>query len=221
MIIKEGLEQRFRAFFQFLDDFGSRAFAAVKFAESTFKKCDTFRREFISMQAERMEVEGSKAERIPEGTAARWNVVIDLERTAHESVGAHLVPLLHCRGAAEGRKLANAYVSAELASVRDDRPLADLAVVPHMGVSHDEYVWRNASATTALNCAAIERRVFANDAVFANFKASRLPCVLEVLRRRPEDCTRDSSTTFSPISAFSSTTHQGPITADSWTLAFG
>ena len=187
MFIKEGLEQRFRAFFQFFNNFGGRAFAAVKFAESTFKKCDTFRREFISMQAERMEVEGRKAERIPECTAARGNVVIDLERAAHKSVGAYLVALLHRGSATEGGKHADTHVAAKLASVRNDSPLANLTIVPHMGISHNEDAWRNASATAALDCAAIERRVFANDAIFANFKASRLPCVLEVLRRRPKN----------------------------------
>ena len=187
VLVKEGLEQRFRAFFQFFDNFGGRALTTVKLSESALEKRNAFGREFICMQAERMEVEGCKAKRVPKCTAARRNVVIDLECTAHESVGAHLVTLLHRRSAAESRKLANAHVAAELASVSDDRPFANLAVVPHMGVSHDEYVWRNASATTALNCAAIERRVFADDAIFANFKMRRLACVLEVLRRRPED----------------------------------
>ena len=187
MFIKEGLEQRFRAFFQFFDDFSRRAFATVKFAEGSFEKCNAFGREFISMQTERMEVEGRKAKRVPECTTARGNVIIDLERAAHKSVGAHLITLLHRGSATEGGKLANAYVAAKLASVRNDSPLANLTIMPHMGISHNEDAWRNASATAALNRATVERRVFADDAIFANIQSSRLARVLEVLRRRPEN----------------------------------
>ena len=188
VLAKEGLEQRFRAFFQFFDNFGGRALTTVKLSESALEKRNAFGREFICMQAERMEVEGCKAKRVPKCTAARRNVVIDLECTAHESVGAHLVTLLHRSRAAKSRVLANTNVTAQLASIRDDSPFANLAVVPHMGVSHDEDARGNACATAALDRAAVERRVFADDAIFANFKMRRLACVLEVLRRRPEDC---------------------------------
>ena len=187
MFIEKGLEQRFRAFFQFFDDFCNGALAAVKSAEGLLEKCNAFRREIACMDAERMEIQGCKAERIAKCAAAWRNVIIDLERTAHEGVGAHLVALLHRRRATESGKLTDAHMPTELASIRNDGALANLTVVPHVSVSHNQNAIAEACAAATLRCTAIERRVFANNTVFANFKAGRFTGILEVLRRRPEN----------------------------------
>ncbi len=49
MIVEKGLEQRFRAFFQFIDYLGNRATAPVKGMESPRKRIDAGRREFACM----------------------------------------------------------------------------------------------------------------------------------------------------------------------------
>ena len=135
MFIEKGLEQRFRAFFQFFDNFCNGALATVKHAVGTLKERNAFWRKFISMQAERMEIQGRKANRVPERTAAWRHVVIDLERATHKSVSPHLVPLLYRRRATKSRVLADTNVTAHLASIRDDRPVATWAVVAPVSVS--------------------------------------------------------------------------------------
>ena len=49
MLVKKGLEQRFRAFFQFLDNLGHRAATAVEFTVSALKGADAFLRKFLRM----------------------------------------------------------------------------------------------------------------------------------------------------------------------------
>ena len=189
MFIEKGLEQRFRAFFQFFDNFCNGALAAVKFTEGSLEKRNAFWRELTCMDAERMEIQGCKAERITECTAARRNVIIDLERTAYECISTYLIALLYCRRSAESGKLADAHMPTELASIRDNGPLANLAIVPNVGISHNQNARSDARAATTLSGTAIQRRIFANNAIFANFKACRLASVLQILRRRPKNRT--------------------------------
>ena len=139
------------------------------------------------METERMEIEGGKTERVSKSAAARGNIVIDLERATDKSVGAYLVTLLHRRSAANRRELPHAHMTAQLASVRNNRPLANLAVVAHMRIRHDQDAGSKARTAAPLHRAAIERDIFTDNAIFANFKASRFTRILEVLRRRPEN----------------------------------
>ena len=91
MLIEKGLEQRFRAFFQFLDYLGHRAAAAVEFAVGTGKRIYTLFGEQVRMQAECMQVEPAVTDGAPAGLGARGNIAVHLVRATHESVGAHLL----------------------------------------------------------------------------------------------------------------------------------
>lgn len=50
MLVEKGLEQEFRAFFQFLDDLGHGTPAAVKFPIGSGKRFDTLFGEQVRMQ---------------------------------------------------------------------------------------------------------------------------------------------------------------------------
>ena len=56
MFIEKGLEQRFRAFFQFFDDICNWTLAAIKLTECALEKSDTLRREFVGVEPKRMKI---------------------------------------------------------------------------------------------------------------------------------------------------------------------
>ena len=137
MLVEKGLEQRFRAFFKFLDDLGHGAPAAIKFAVGTRKGLDPFLGEIFRMQAQSVQVEPSKTNGITRSFGARGNVAVHLVRAAHKSVGADLIALLDSGNAADSRIFADAHVAAQLATVCDNDPCSNIAVMGDMRIGHN------------------------------------------------------------------------------------
>ena len=136
-----------------------------------------------------MEVQATPSGGYPESPAGRRHIAVYLERTAHKSVGADLIALLHPGHAAKRRIFTNAHMATELAAVGYDCMCPNFAIVAHVGVCHNQHSIGNAGATAPLHRTAIERTIFSNDAVFPDFKASGFPGILEVLRGSSENGT--------------------------------
>lgn len=170
MLVKEGLEQRFRAFFEFFDNFGSGARAAIQFAVGALQILDTLFGETFGMQAQGVQVQGAVADGVARRLGAWGNVAVDLMGAAHESVGADLIALLDGGNATDGRIFADAHVAAQLATVRNDDSCSNIAVMGDMRVGHYQDMVCDACATAALYRATVERTIFAYGAVFANFE---------------------------------------------------
>ena len=132
MFIEKGLEQRFRAFFQFFDNLSDGATTAVQFTVSTRKRLNTFFGEFFRMQAQGMQVEGPIANRIARRLGTRGYIAVHLVRTAHKRIGAHLIALLYSGNATNGRILANTHMPAQLAGIRNNNTRSDIAIMGNM-----------------------------------------------------------------------------------------
>ena len=132
MLIEKGLEQRFRAFFQFFDNFGDRAAAAVQFTVGTRKRLNTLFGEFFGMQAQGMQIESSIANRIARRFGTRGNITVHLVSAPYKSVSTHLIALLYSGNATNGRILANTHMPAQLAGVRNNDTRSDIAIMGNM-----------------------------------------------------------------------------------------
>ena len=166
------MEQRFRAFFQFLDYLDHGAPATVKFAVGTLQVLNAFFGKIFGMQAQGMQVQGAVADGVARCLGAWGNVAVHLVGAPHESVGADLIALLDGGNATDGRIFADAHVATQLAAVCDDDPCSDIAVMGDMRVGHNQDMVCDARATAALDRAAVERAIFANGAIFANRQSS-------------------------------------------------
>ena len=151
MLVEKGLEQRFRAFFKFFDDFGHGAAATVKFAIGTGKGLDPFFRKTFRMQAQGMQIQGAIADRVTRCLGAWGNITVHFMGATHKSVGAHLIALLNGSHAANGCILADAYMTAQLAAIRDNNPSTNIAVMGNMGIGHHQHFVCNTGATAPLN----------------------------------------------------------------------
>ena len=178
MFIEKGLEQRFRAFFKFLNDLCNGATAAVKFTVGAGKRLNSFFGKFIWMKPERMQIQGSVANGIAGRLGARGNVTVHLVSTTHKSVGTDLVALLNGGNATDCRIFTNTHMAAELAAVRDDDSRSDVAIMGDVRIGHYQHLIGHMGATAPLHRATVKRAVFTNGAIFANFKTGRLARVL-------------------------------------------
>lgn len=155
MIVKEGLEQMFRAFFQFLDDFGGGAATTVQHTVGLFQVADTFFGEFFGMEAESMEIKTTITDRGSRCLGTRRDVAVHLIGSAHESVCTHLVALLDGSNATDGSELTDANMTAKLATIGDNGTAANLAVVTDVGIGHDQNLVADAGATSPLDGSAV------------------------------------------------------------------
>ena len=134
-----------------------------------------------------MEIQATPFGRNTKSPAGRRHIAVHLERPAHKCVGPDLVALLHPGHTAKRRVFANADMPPKLAAVGYDRMSPNFAVVAHVGVCHNQHSIGNAGATAPLYRPSVERTIFANNTVFADFKAGRFPGILEVLRGSSEN----------------------------------
>lgn len=139
------------------------------------------------MEPQGVQIQGSVTDRVAKSLGAGRHIAVNLVSSPYESVGANLIALLNCSHAANSRILSNTHMSAELATVRDDDSSPDIAIVGNMRIRHNQYFICNMRTTPTLDGSAIQGAVFADDAIFAYFKPRRLPRILEVLRRGPEN----------------------------------
>ena len=169
MLVKKGLEQRFRAFFKFLDNFGDRAPAAVKFAVGSLQVLDALFGEAFGMQAERMQIQGTVADGVARRLGTRRDIPIHFVGAPHKGVGADLIALLNGGNTADSRIFADAHVAAQLATIRDNDAFANIAVMGDMRVGHYKYMIGDMRAATPLYRATIQGTIFTNGTIFANF----------------------------------------------------
>src|SRR4051812_36247233 len=94
-----------------------------------------------------------------------------------------MTKLMHRRETAENGEITDAHMTRELRIIREDRVVADLAVVREMHVRHDPVVVAEPRNAGVLYGAAIERAKFANGVAIADFKARGFARILLVLRR--------------------------------------
>lgn len=151
MFVEEGSEQGFRPIFQFLDNLCHGAATAVKHTVGSFQIGNAFGREGFGMEAEGMEVKGAEADGIAGGLGTGWNVTVHLVGSTHKRVGANLIPLLDCGNTSDGRVFTYANVTTQLAPIGNYSPLRNLAVMPHVGIGHQQDVVRNPRAASPLD----------------------------------------------------------------------
>lgn len=132
MFIEEGLEQMFRAFFQFLNNVRSGAATAVQLPIGAFQVLDAFRRKFLGMETQGMKIEPSVTNGIPGCLCAGRNIAVHLVGPANEGVGTDLISLLDGRNPTDGRKFPYADVTTKLAAIGYNYPTAYIAVMTYM-----------------------------------------------------------------------------------------
>ena len=178
VFVEKFSEKGFRAFFQFFNNLGNGAPAAVKFAVGAGKRLDAFFGEAFRMQPQGMQVQRTEADGVAGCLGARRNVAVDLVRATHECVGTHLIALLDGGNATDSRIFTDTHVAAQLAAVCDNDARADVTVMGDMRIGHHQDLVGHMGATAPLHRTSIERAIFADGAVFANFETGWLTRVL-------------------------------------------
>ena len=138
----------------------------------------TFFGEFFRMQAQGVQVKRSVSYGVARRLGARRNIAIHLMRPPYKRIGPHLIALLYRGNATYSSILANTYMSAQLAGIRYNDALSNVAIVSDVRIRHHQYFICNTSAASALNRAAIQCTVFANGTALAYFKSSRFTRIL-------------------------------------------
>ena len=78
------------------------------------------------------------------------------------------------------------HVAGERGAVAEDRLVADMAVVRHVRVGHEQVVIADARQPAAAGRAAMNRRELADDVAVADHQARPLAAELEILRNQPD-----------------------------------
>ena len=139
------------------------------------------------MQAQGVQVQGAVTDGVSGRFGTRGNIAIDLVGATHKGIGAHLIALLNGGNAADSRIFADAHVAAQLAAVRNNDSLTDIAVMSNMRVGHHKHLVCHMGAAAPLYRTTVKRAIFANCAIFANFESSRLARILQILRRASQN----------------------------------
>src|SRR5690606_23226367 len=105
---------------------------------------------------------------------------------AYEAVRSDVHELVHRDEAGDYRVVLHGHVTGELRTVRDDDPVAQMAVVREMHVRHDEAVGAHGGAHR-LGGAAVDRGILADHAAVADLHRRVLTAELEVLRIAADD----------------------------------
>uniref|UniRef100_A0A1I8ADR0 Ald_Xan_dh_C2 domain-containing protein n=1 Tax=Steinernema glaseri TaxID=37863 RepID=A0A1I8ADR0_9BILA len=130
--------------------------------------------------AHAFEVHAARLGRVAEHGDEGRHILADGGTHAGKAVGADMAELVHQGKPGQYRPVAHMHMPGQRGVVDQDAVVADHAVVPDMGIGHDQVVITQGGFATVLHGATVNGHAFADHVVVADHQARRFTLVLEV-----------------------------------------
>lgn len=159
----------------------------IKFAVEPFDFDNAIFGKSFGKTTKCVKVHAGKAQRISEGLDVRRNVTIDFESRTDKAVCADDAVLCDASRSADVCKFTDLNVTAELHSVRNDGAFSDFAIMRDVDISHEQHIVFDDGFSRGCRCA-VERCIFADRTVCADFKRSLFAAKFLILGDAAENC---------------------------------